>query len=337
MAEATIYRKIFRDICRGYSEINFQNSPVYVKHISTQEQVDLDEVYQNELDRLIKKGLPSNKDRLDTIIKEGLWSNEDEIWISSQKDYILRMEESKKNIILKSQIDKQALQIKNAEQKLNEKLLEKENLLGQTCEKFADKRLNDFYILLTIFKDKELKYPYFETEDDFFELSEDDEDGGYHELVKEYNYFIKLCSEKNIQSVVLQDFYYSYFPFCEDTIGFFGIPVAKLTHYQLKLIIYTRVFKNILESGHHIPEKIKKDPTALLEFGSMSPESRERIEKKIKGDGTTSLVGATKEDYEYLGLTPPSESGVSLSDKLKEFGGNMSMQDLMKASGIKTK
>ena len=136
MAEATIYRKIFRDICRGYSEINFQNSPVYVKHISTQEQVDLDEVYQNELDRLIKKGLPSNKDRLDTIIKEGLWSNEDEIWISSQKDYILRMEESKKNIILKSQIDKQALQIKNAEQKLNEKLLEKENLLGHPSTMF---------------------------------------------------------------------------------------------------------------------------------------------------------------------------------------------------------
>ena len=335
MAKATFYRKVFRDICRGYSELKIQGSPVYVKHINTQEQVDLDDLHEEEYEKWRKKGLPTREEKIKELIKTGDWTKEEEKWIDAQEDYIKRMQESKKHIILKSQIDKQNTQIEKSQNELKEKLAKKEGFLINTCDAFADRRLNDFYVLTTLYKDKELKNKYFLEKDDFFDLEGDSKE--YKELIRNYNFFINLCSEENIQATILQDFYYSYFPFCEDTVGFFGRSVTELTHYQLKLIIFTRVFKNILESGDHIPEKIKKDPQALLEYGSMSPETKQRIQDQIEGKGSASLVGGTKEDYEYLGLTPPSESGINLQDKVKEAGGTMGMQELMKLHGINTK
>lgn len=335
MAKATFYRKVFRDICRGYSEFNIQGSPAFIKHVNNQEQVDLDDLHEEEYEKWRKKGLPTRKEKTKELIKTGEWTEEEEKWLSSQEAYIKSMHDSKRHIILKSQIDKQNIQIEKAEKELREKIAKKEGMLINTCDSFADRRLNDFYVLSTLYKDKDLKEKYFPTKDSFFDLDEDDEE--YRELIKRYNEFIELCSEFNIQSVILQDFYYSYFPFCEDTVGFFGRSVTELTHYQLKLIIFTRVFKNILENGQHIPEKIKKDPQALLEYGSMSPETKQRIQDQIEGKGSASLVGGTKEDYEYLGLTPPSESGINLQDKVKEAGGTMGMQELMKLHGINTK
>lgn len=329
---ATFFRKLFRDICRGYSEIQFQGSPIYIKHFNTHDQVFLDDIYDETYEQAKIKGLPTEEEKITFLIKQGSWSEKKEKEITYTQDYINRLQQSKKSIILKSKIDKQNEQIKKAQEELSEKLNEKRGLLGLTCEQRAENTLNDYYIYYSLFSDKSLDKYQFESPEEFFELEQE-----YVELVREYNDYISNFSETNIQSVILEDFYYSYFPFCDDTVGFFGKPVANLSHHQLKLIVYTRVFKNILETADNIPDKIKKDPQALLEFGSMTPEAKERIQKQIEGKGAASLVGAKKEDYEYLGLTPPSDSGNTLNKNLKEYGGNMNMMDMMKAQGIKTK
>ena len=141
--------------------------------------------------------------------------------------------------------------------------------------------------------------------------------------------------ELKIQEMILQDFYYIYFPFSDDTVGFFGNPVCHLTYNQLKLIVYTKIFKNIFEQNQHIPEKIKKDPKALLDYGSISEDAKEKMKAKMDGDAdATTLFGATDEDYEYAGLEKPSnQAGVSLQDAAKKKGGALSMQDLMQLSG----
>ena len=45
-------------------------------------------------------------------------------------------------------------------------------------------------------------------------------------------------------------------------------------------------------------------------------------------DGASTVMGATKEDYEYLGYKQ-NPQGRSLSDMLKAKGGRMDMKDLM--------
>ena len=67
-----------------------------------------------------------------------------------------------------------------------------------------------------------------------------------------------------------------------------------------------------------------------MDYGSISDEEKEKMKEKFnEGDGST-LVGASDEDYEYLGLRKP-DSGISLHEEAKKKGGSLSMQDLMKA------
>ena len=115
--------------------------------------------------------------------------------------------------------------------------------------------------------------------------------------------------------------------------------MVELTYNQLKLIVYTKIFKNIFENNKHIPEKIKKDPEALLDYGSISDDAKQKIQDKFSGDkdGST-LFNATEEDFEYAGLEKPSEkSGISLQKAAEKKGGKLSMEDLMELSGITSK
>lgn len=331
---ASFFRKVFRDISRGYSEIGFQGSPVFVKHLTNHDQVDLDDVYSKCYDHALSRGLPTEEEKLKQLIEDELWSETREKGLKTQIDFIEDLEKVKTNLILKSKIDKQNELIKVEQDRLQEMSQKRAQELGTTCESYSDNAVNEFYILKSLYKDKELKEDFYK-EEDFFEI-ENDELG---ELIKTYNVFISRFAEIKIQETILQDFFYAYFPFCEDTVGFFGIPVCLLTNYQLKLIVFTRVFKNILENEKHIPEYIRKDPKALLDFGSMTEEARERVEKQ-KGEsgegGGVSLVGATKEDYEYLGLEPPSSDN-TLSKALEEKGGSLSMQDMLEMQGLAPK
>jgi hypothetical protein len=46
-----------------------------------------------------------------------------------------------------------------------------------------------------------------------------------------------------------------------------------------------------------------------------------------------SIVGATKEDLEYLNITKPGQKTLSLADEAKKKGGSLSMDDMLKIFG----
>ena len=52
----------------------------------------------------------------------------------------------------------------------------------------------------------------------------------------------------------------------------------------------------------------------------------------------STLFGATDEDYEYAGLSKPSDSTkISLHKAAEKKGGSLSMEDLMELSGHRSK
>ena len=71
---ASFFRKIFRDISRGYSEIKFRGSPVFIKHLTNHDQVDLDDVYSKFYDHALSRGLPTEEEKLEQLIEDELWS-----------------------------------------------------------------------------------------------------------------------------------------------------------------------------------------------------------------------------------------------------------------------
>ena len=325
MEKTTLYRKIFCDITRGYSRVAFDEIHIFIRHLGTHDQVDLEDIEKDYFEKAKKRGLPQESEAIEGLKKDGTWTDEDERFIDQQSLYIENLEKSKIQLMLKSQIDQQEKIIKEESLKLSKKLIEKEELIGSTCEKFAKQRINDHYILRSYFKNEKLEEPLY-IEEELDELPYSD----ISKLIEVHNKHFSMFSEENIQKTILQDFYYPYMPFGEDSMQFFGRPACNLTHNQMKLIIFTRVFKNIFENNENIPEKIKKDPKALLDYASTSKKGKEELEKHSDKGGASTLVGATKEDYEYMGV---EESGVSLEKAAKEKGGSLSMQDMIDMTG----
>ena len=329
--DATSYRKIFRDIVVGHSEVYIDKTKFYIKHLSAIDQVDIDEIKNRYLNSAIERGIPTQKNILKSLMKEGIWSDKDQAEIDRQELFLEQMQKTKTQLVLKSQIDRQNITIKETQDKIQELQDKKNSLIGVNAEDYAEKRSNDYYIIKSFFNDSDLKSPVFPDENQFNELYPED----LVKFVSTYNETFKMFEELKIQEMILQDFYYIYFPFSDDTVGFFGNPVCHLTYNQLKLIVYTKIFKNIFENNQHIPEKIKKDPQALLDYGSISDDAKEKMKKQLSSDkDATTLFGATEEDYEYAGLDKPSDSStMSLHDAAEKKGGSLSMQDLMELSG----
>jgi hypothetical protein len=321
---------MFRDVVKGFTRKETETyGIVYIKHLTTHDQVDLEEIEDTFFEKAQSKGLSTEKERLDSLIKEGGWTKEDSKFLESQKAFIGNLNKAKFDLILKSQIDAQQKIIESELKKLNEKLFEKESLIGNTCEKYSKQRVNDYYISRSFFKDDTCLDPLF-TEKQYEELT-------YSEVgffVKTHNSQFSLFEEENIQRMILEDFYFPYMPFCEDTIQFFGKPVCALTHNQLKLILFTRVFKNIFDNNENIPDKIRKDPQALMDFASSSRKGKEVMDKHAEKGGHSTIVGATKEDYEYMGVSANESKGTqTLHQAAEKKGGSLNMNDLMDLAG----
>lgn len=332
--KAPKYRKIFRDIIRGYSECEILGKKLYLKHLTAHDQVDLDDVYELYKKQAIKRGIETEEEILERVFEEGLWSEENEKELKDLKNFGKQIAKNKQELVLKSQIDAQNKALKENQEKINVLQNQKQALLNSSAEAYASKRSNDYYIIQSFFCDINLEKKYFEVEKDFNELYIEE----LKEYISAYNDIFTSFEELEIQKMILQDFYYIYFPFSDDTVGFFGKPVCQLTYNQLKLIVYTKIFKNIFEKHTHIPEKIRKDPLALMDYGNVSDEAREKMQSKYNKDADAStIMNATDEDYEYAGLEKPSDSpGISLQKAAEDKGGSLSMEDLMKLSGHTT-
>lgn len=333
--KASRYRKIFRDIIRGYSECKILNKQLFLKHLSSQDQVDLDDVFSHHLKLAVERGVEPEKDVVKRLYDEGVWTEEKDQELQTLKDFSKQIIANKQELVLKSQIDAQNKALKDNQEKIKSLQVQKEALLTSTAESYATKRSNDYYIIRSFYVDRDLKNQFFVKEKDFSELYSEE----LKEYIDAYNEIFSMFDEQVIQEMILQEFYYIYFPFSDDTVGFFGKPVVELSYNQLKLIVYTKIFKNIFEKYDNIPEKIRKDPAALMDYGNVSDDAREKMQSKYKGDADAStIMNATDEDYEYAGLEKPSDSpGISLQKAAEDKGGSLSMEDLMELSGHRTK
>lgn len=326
--DTTRRRRIFRDVVRGYSAALLDEKFVYIKHLTPHDQVELEEIEEKYFEVAKKRGVPTEKDMLEFLSQEGQWSESDEKFIKDKQAFLESLKTARKKLVLKREIDSQDKIIERENALLVNKQQEKIKLVGNTCEKYAKDRMNDFYMIKSFYKDPNLKQELFGSED-----FDDLEDLSVSRVVRLYNETFENFTEESIQYTILEDFYNPYLSFAEDSMQFYGKPFCELTYNQIRLIVYSRVFKNIFDYNDNIPESIMKDPAKLLEFGSSSRQEREKVADKLNsGDGST-LVGAKDEDYEYLGIEKP-RGGVDLHNEVKKKGGTLNMEDLMKLHGV---
>ena len=322
------YISIVGEIFDGYTEFSFKGSPVYLKHFSIRDQRYIHKYYDKYKNIAIDKGIFTEEEALQNLKDDDLWSKEDDEKISLSESELNNLKDSLLNVILPSQ--KKALEksIDECQKELNILKSKRKEVIGSTAEDFGLSRSNEEFLRYILFKDQDLKNNLF-TEEEFGNL--DDQEISY--LIKQNADCSSRLNEQLIQESVLRDFFNMYLSQTESMSAFYGKPIIHLSVYQLKLALYARVFNNIFQYNDDIPNIMKKDPVALLRLSeSKRSGSNNKVLSKIKdtSSGATTLFGATKEDMQEL---IPDGNSVSLSDHIKNNGGSLSMEDMIKLMG----
>lgn len=323
MSEIDLFIR-FTEIIKGYSTAEYRGSPIFIKHLGCNEKAIFDLRYKEFHKIAVEKGIPTEEQSLETAKKDSFWTENDEVEIEKIQSYIERLGITKKNLFKSLEIKEIQKVINEQKEKLIAKLTERRSVLGKTVEEYASNRSSDYIIYESFYKDEELKQKFFSIQDF--------EDMSYEELVEFillYNSFMQDFKELNIQKTVLMDFFNQYFLVIDYPTEFFGLPMVKLTDFQVRIIMYGKIFKSIFDHTENIPDKIRKDPEALLAYQDKSTAKKEFESKHSpKGDVSASMVfGATKEDMEEN-----NAKGTSLNKLMKEKK-VLNMEELMKLHG----
>jgi hypothetical protein len=91
------------------------------------------------------------------------------------------------------------------------------------------------------------------------------------------------------------------------------------------------MFLNIFQNVEKIPDSIRKDPKALIDFAESS-RNKSKLSNSAKDNSATALFGAKKEDLEFV---DPEAKKMSLSELLKKNGGQLNMEQMMEVMGQK--
>ena len=320
------YVSIIGEIFDGYSEILFKETPIFVKHVSIQDQRYLHKYYEKYKDTALKRGVDSEEDVLKRLSKDEMWSSGDESKIGSLALEIKNLKQTQKKLFVPSQKESFQRDINEKESEILKLQQKRKELVGKTAEDYASSRASQEMIRYFIFDGPDLKNNYF-SEEEFDEI----DDIELFIINSEQTIIAERISESNLQMAVLRPFFSMYISQCEDVYGFYGKPITKLSIHQLKVAIFGRMFFNIFQHTEDIPDNIKEDPEKLLAF-SEAQRNKDSNSKFIKEDSDASAVfGATKEDMNII-APETQKGGVSLSDALKKKGGKLSMEDMIKLS-----
>jgi hypothetical protein len=328
-------RKIYVSILHGFSVVVDERfGTLYLKHLDLFESQEMDEKNEFYTELAKKKGLPTEKERTEEIIKNGDWSPKKDSEIEESQIFIKNLEATKSKMFLQSEIKKLSEEIKKTKNKINELSSEKSDLIGVTAESYAAKKINDYYIFNTLYKDRDLKNKKFGPEE-FDYLDEMD----VLSLARIYNENIRKVSETTLKRIALSGFFLNNYTLSKDNpFIFYGKPITSLTFYQSDLFSFGRYFKHILSEMKNPPSQEEmEDPDKLIDKFNISKNSEEVLSKSKSREGAaTTIVGATKEDLKALGLASGEKTGevIDLNKEAAKKGGSLSMQDLMKLHGV---
>jgi hypothetical protein len=311
-------RRAFNDVTLGYSRETLMGRTVYIKHLGYGDQVENDTKRDEYFNEARTQGLSTAEQKIVALIERGDWSEAKEKEIKACKTQIENLiEGKKKNMKMPSLVKNYTEQIKKEEVLYTQRLTAKINALGLTCESYADRLLNDWYIYTNLFADKALTIPFF-TQEEFDYITEPDMDV----VAKTYNVAMEICGEPNLKKLTIQPFFQNYFGLTGDNLSqFFGKPIAQLTFFQIRVLSLGAHFRHIFSSHDtsKFPEDVRNDPDLLTDYAAAANKGKEEMEKQGAYDEDSIVVGGKKEDTDVLGV----KTNPGLASQIAKDGGNV--------------
>lgn len=321
------YISIVGEIFDGYTELDLDGRLVYLKHLTVKDQRYIHLYYDKYKNIALKKGVDSEESLLKDLKKDDLWSDEDDLRIESLKSEVENLKKTQKSLFLKSQKDKLGEEILEKKNTWVNLMLKRKELVGKTAEDYASSMASIEMIRYFLFDSKNLDNHAFSKEE-FDEM----DDSLLSKLTKIQKELGEKMNELTLQKTVLRPFFGLYLSFCENPKDFYGSPLVELSVFQLKLVLFGRMFHGIFQYTEDIPDHIKEDPERLIGFSESKNKKDGGNKKFIDENAAASTVfGATSEDIKDL--VKNEEGSISLTDEIKKAGGKLSMDEMIKLAG----
>lgn len=229
LTEIESLKLVYHDILNGYT---LDSGGVYVKHFSESSYAKVLTKKLALIQQYEKDGLPKTADREKEIIEQGLWEKEKDDRIIQLKFIVSDNEKYAAGMVIPAQ--KQAILniIKGSKIELANLLYEKDGVIGPTCEKYADKELENYFIVELFHRDAELKQKIYTVED--IDAMENDE---LNALKKTLNQALCKVQDSHINKIACLPFFLNVLGLTKDRPEqFLGKPIASLTFNQHNLI-----------------------------------------------------------------------------------------------------
>ena len=316
------YISLIGEAFDGYTEASLGDSIVYIKHVNIRDQRYLHKYFEKYKDVALKRGLETEAERIKYVLEEKLWEEKDDMKIASLEGEITNLKNTVNQLLLASQREEYNKIILERTEELYELKKSRSEVIGKTAEDYGTGRSSDELLRFLLFKDKDLKENLY-TEEEFAEL----EGWEIKQLTDLHLDIQSRLADDQIQKAVLRPFFSMYLSLCEDAYGFYQKPVTELTIYQLRVVLFGRMFFNIFQHTEDIPDNIRDDPEKLLAYSQSKSSGNTG---GIRDDADSSVVfGATNQDVKELG----GEKAVSLSEEAKKHGGQLDMTQMMRLAG----
>lgn len=331
------YGRIYVEICNGFTLKVIDNNTYFFKHPSLAEHFTIYNSYDLLVKESRKKGLLTEKEKIEEAIDEGWWSSSKESEISILRKTISNLNKTKSKLVLPSQKKSIDEQIRKNEAVLASFLKERNDITNLTAEQYANQKFLDEMAVLLTFKDQNLLHKYFSYED-FYNLPDNE-----YEKIKEYfGNNVSLFNAYNIKCVAASGFFQNLVYLNDDAHSFWGKPVVNCTKYQIDLLVYGKMYKNLIksyqENGESVPDDVLDDPEKFLAWvdnlnnkqSKLRSPSSKTIDKSSKNK-VSSFVGATQEDLKQMGVKTEKIKGKNLLDLAEESGGVLEKHQYLKA------
>jgi len=319
------YISIVGEIFDGYSECEFEDRFIYLKHLTVKDQRYIHVYYEKYKESAIKRGVKTEEEILNGLKEDGLWDSNDDLKIANLETEIENLNTTKKSMFLKSQKDGVQETI-NEKQAVYYKLKnDRRKIVGKTAEEYASNMSSIEMIRYFVFDSKDLNKHAFSKED-FDEM----DDHSLGQLQKLQDKTRSRLNELDIQKAVLRPFFSMYLSFCENAKDFFGKPVIDLSVFQMKLVLFGKIFQSIFQYVEDIPDGIKQDPEKLMAFSESKSDKSKNKSFLDENASASTVFGGTKED---LGEIAGDGKAISLSKEIKKAGGKLDMAQMMRLAG----
>lgn len=290
-------RRVYAEICRGFSVASYEDRPLYVKHLTVFDQTEIDVLREDAFENALSRGVKTEEAKVAWLTTKGLWAKKDDAEIKMHQDYADALYKTRSKQGIKAQVEQTNKQIREAEDKLDELTSRRARLIGLTAEQVADQKVQYEYMRLSFFKDERLEKPCF-TPKDITKLDHQEADS----LLYAYIAIINRFAPDTLRRITIAPYFTNSFHLVGERVDtFFGKPIIELTVYQTNLLSYGRYFASLL-SQNDVPKEMLNNPDKIEEYVMRSRNMKTALDKVAAGAENVAIFGASKEDFDAMGV-----------------------------------